>query len=38
MTKTKRAPDMIPEERKREIIRNIINFFENERDEEIGIG
>ena len=37
MEKTKRAWDLLPEEKKRKAVQEIINFFENERDEEIGI-
>ena len=37
MEKTKRAWELIPEEKKRKAVQETINFFQNERDEEIGI-
>jgi len=37
MTKTKRKFDLIPDERRQQIVKDIIAFFKDERNEEIGI-
>ncbi|MFC1856193.1 DUF2164 family protein [Thermodesulfobacteriota bacterium] len=37
MTKTKRSWDLISQEKRRDSIKDIIDFFMTERDEEIGV-